>query len=1309
MRESPDVPVYPAGCSATDDWPRFQILLHSISRKDGKTGDRLSTGQPESRFCLRDLIPHSKITENTTMLMNSWLKSFRSLCEAQNPAKRMKRPSVKRRNLHVSRRNLTEALEQRSLLTTFTVNSLADTPDATPGDGVALDANGEVSLRAALEEANAFAGADIIEFNDGSGLGVNFYDATPDTITLGGTQLGISSDLTITGPGANLLSISAGGASRVINVTNGDVSLSGLTLADGRTNGDGAGVFVAAAATLEVDLSIVRNNSAGTFQRGGGILNRGALTITNSWFDQNNTRRGGGVFNIGDLTISGSTFSENDAVTVGGAIFNEGTMSLVNSTLSGNDAPNGGGGVFNFGAAAVTNSTVIGNTSGSGEGGGLSNAGVSGTMTVGNTIVLGNSANTGNNVSGGLEPASSNNLTSGLVSSILDTTLADNGGPTMTHALVPGSAAINAGSNALAIDGDGNGLANDQRGLGFDRTIGGTVDIGAVEHPETASLVVTTSADVSDPTDGLTSLREALVLANSDPDDSEVTFGDGSGLTGGTDFTDGIGDTIALDWQTFGDAGLEIASDVTIFGPGAGMLTISGGNASRVLDVANGVVVISGLSVTGGLVGNTAERAGAGVRVGESANLSISESSIIDNEVAGSGTSAAGRQGGGIWNAGTLQITNSLLSGNTSRGGGGAIFNAAGGLATIINSTITGNTVRLLSSGGGVQNFGTMSVLNTTVAGNSAAVGGGIRNNGTMMLDNSIVAGNGARDDGPTKDVGGIVTGTNNLIGDAGSAGGLENGVDGNIVGVDWTTVLENDGSNPALADNGGPTLTIGLLPDSPAINSGNDAAAIGLTTDQRGVGFDRTVGPSVDIGAFEAQIFNQPPIAEAGGPYTVVEGSDVSLNGAGSSDPDNDTLTYEWDFNYDGSTFDVDATGVTPDFTGMDDGDVTVALRVSDGTEISEIVTTTVTVTNADPAISGLTTDSATVASKSDDGVVTLNGAVTDAGSLDTHQVVVDWGDGNVETIVAAGDLVVAPDFSGTQHTYAAGGIYTITVTVTDDDGSSVTETTSAVVQGVGVVDGVLYVIGTNGDDVVKLREKNHGTQLRVKTKFDGGSTTTQYFGIADIYSIEMHLCDGDDYASLTHAHWWHKHSVNIPATINGGDDVLIGGSQADVIDGGNGDDCLHGESGDDTIHSGDGHDYIDGGWGDDIVYAGAGNDWVWGGFGNDILLGQSGNDRLFGGWGRDIIIAGEGADRLYGQGQDDILITGDTNRDDDEDALKTMRDIWTGSGSASSRAQAIHDSGLEVMHDDDVDKVWGGWGCDWPLFDSDLDRRYW
>ena len=1236
------------------------------------------------------------------MLLNSWLKSFRNLCETQSRVGHFRRKT--RRNLSSNAGNRSaEVLENRQLLTTFTVNSTDDTPDANPGDGIAADVDGNVSLRAAMQEANAFPGADTIDFNDGSGPGVNFYDATPDVLTLNGSQLVANSELTITGPGADLLTVSGGGQSRVFRVTAGlsDVSIESLSIADGQAQNGGA---ISNLSPLTLRNVVLSDNSADF--RGGAIRAESLLTVFDSTFSNNQAEIGGAIFTEQtSIGINRTTLSGNTATELGGAIFGSGgnfnnPIRISNSTLSGNSSTNAGGGAIannDSNRIEIVNSTLTGNSA-LGRGQAIRNRG---NMFIDNSIVAGNGAviSTDDIFRLGISPVTRrSSIVGGDVSTIIDTNLADNGGPTLTHALLPGSSAANAGNDGLAVDSSGNTLTTDQRG---ENRFFGTVDIGAFEAGELPGLVVTTSQDVVDSQDGLTSLREALAFANSDPDASTITFGDGSSLPGGTNFEDATPDVITL-----AGTELDVSTDVTFAAPGADLLTVSGANASRVFDVNGGDVTFSGLTISNGRTTKDthipANRPGAGIRVASGATVSANGISVRNNHAAGPNSEGTNNLiAGGIWNAGNLTLRDSVVTGNTARSAGGGIWNS--GSLTVENSTIHQNQARGNNSGGGIRNTGIVNILNSTVTGNIADFGGGIWNDGSLDLTNTIVAGNRSPNQ---DDIRGIAAGTNNLIGDAANAGGLVDGVDGNIVGVDWKTVLENAGSTPTLANNGGPTGTVALLRGSVAIDAGDDVAAAALPTDQRGE--NRFFG-TVDIGAYEVQ--NEVPTADPAGPYSVDEGSDVTLDGSASSDLNDSIANYEWDFNYNGTTFDVDATGATPDFTGIDDGTVSVALRVRDsfGAE-SEIVTTTVEVSNVDPAISGLTTDSATLESKSDDSVVTLNGSVTDAGSVDTHEVVVDWGDGTVETIVAASDLNASPEFSGTQHTYAAGGIYAVTVTVTDDDGGTVSQTTSTVVQGVGLVDGVLYIIGTNGDDSVSLKERHHGTQLKVRAKFDGGPTQNTYFNIADIDRIEMQLCDGDDYASLTHSHWWHQHSVDIPATIYGGDgnDVLKGGSQADVIDGGDGNDCLHGNSGDDTIHGGNGHDWIDGDGGNDIVYAGAGNDSVWGGSGEDILLGQSGNDWLFGGWQRDIIIAGEGADRLFGQSYDDVLITGDTNWDSDESALKTMRDLWTDSDSAWNRAQAIQDEGLEVFHDDDVDKAWGGWGLDWMLFDSEKDRVF-
>lgn len=1236
------------------------------------------------------------------MLLNSWLKPFRNLRQTQSRVDHSRRKTRRSKSNNAVHRPA-EVLESRQLLTTFTVNSLLDTGDALPGDGVADDGNGNVTLRAAIEEANALGGANTIEFSavDATGA-VNFHDATPDIIALSGTQLDISSDITLSGPGADLLTVSGNNASRIFEITNGnhDVTFDSLTIADGNSGGGAAIRNPTSAGIVTIRDSVISGNTSTGAEGSINTRVNSTLRVINSTFDNNRVvgGQGGAIFAFrADVTVTGSTFSNNNASSAGGAIVLRGsTIAIANSTFSGNRSGISGGALFGDSAstASLTNSTFTGNRAFT-AGGAVSGLG---TLTIYNSIVAGNTVRSNDdNIE---DPGTAvNSLIGGDVSTILDTQLADNGGPTLTHTLIAGSPGINAGDDSLAVDTDGNALTTDQRGE--DRFVG-TVDIGAFEFREAASLAVTTDQDVVDAADGVTSLREAITFANSNPNFSEITFGDGSGLPGGTDFTDGTADIITLNGSQ-----LIADSELTVTGPGADLLTVSGGGQSRVFRVTAGSsdVSIESLSIADGqaqnggaisnlspltlrnvvLSDNSADFRGGAIRA--ESLLTVFDSTFSNNQA---------ETGGAIFTEQTsIGINRTTLSGNTATELGGAIFGSGGNFNNpirISNSTLSGNS-STNAGGGAIANNDSnrIEIVNSTLTGNSAlGRGQAIRNRGNMFIDNSIVAGNGA------------VISTDDIF----RLGISPVTRRSSIVGGDISTILDTN-----LADNGGPTLTHALIPGSPAVNAGDDLLAVdtdgnALTTDQRGEG--RFLG-TVDIGALEVE--NLAPIANAGGAYTVDEGSDVTLDGSGSSDPNDAIVDYEWDFNYDGTTFDVDATGATPDFTGIDDGTVSVALRVKDsfGAE-SEIVTTTVEVSNVDPAISGLTTDSAKLESKSDDGVVTLNGSVTDAGSIDTHEVVVDWGDGTVETVVAASDLNALPDFSGTQHTYAAGGIYTVTVTVTDDDGGTVSQTTSAVVQGVGLVDGVLYIIGTNGDDSVSLKEGHHGTQLKVRAKFDGGPTQNSYFDIADIDRIEMHLCDGDDYASLTHSHWWHQHSVDIPATIYGGDgnDVLKGGSQADVIDGGDGNDCLHGNSGDDTIHGGNGHDWIDGDGGNDIVYAGAGNDQVWGGSGEDILLGQSGNDWLFGGWHRDIIIAGEGADRLFGQSYDDVLITGDTNWDNDESALKTMRDLWTGSGSAWNRAQAIQDEGLEVFHDDDVDKAWGGWGLDWMLFDSEKDRVF-
>ena len=173
----------------------------------------------------------------------------------------------------------------------------------------------------------------------------------------------------------------------------------------------------------------------------------------------------------------------------------------------------------------------------------------------------------------------------------------------------------------------------------------------------------------------------------------------------------------------------------------------------------------------------------------------------------------------------TLSVIDSTLFGNTAvfsggnSGHGGAIWAQAGSTLSVINSTLFGNTAQ--NGGGGIFNDGVCTVQNTIIAGS---------------IDSLDVDGN-------------VNSQGNNLIGNSSGSSGW---VDSDLLNVDPML--------GPLADNGGPTETMALLPGSPAINAGNSALAVDahgqpLQFDQRGPGFPRIVGSRVDMGAFEVQV----------------------------------------------------------------------------------------------------------------------------------------------------------------------------------------------------------------------------------------------------------------------------------------------------------------------------------------------------------------------------------------------------------------------------------------------------------------------
>ncbi len=215
-----------------------------------------------------------------------------------------------------------------------------------------------------------------------------------------------------------------------------------------------------------------------------------------------------------------------------------------------------------------------------------------------------------------------------------------------------------------------------------------------------ATINVTSTAD-----SGAGSLRDAIAAASSG-DTINISVTGTITLTGGT---------------------LTIAKSLTISGPGASDLAVSGNKAVQVFVVNSGATVtISGLTIENG-----AAPAGGG-GISNSGMLTVTNSTITGN--------TADVFGGGIKNFGTLTLTNSTVSGNSaSCCFGGGIYN--GGTLTLTNSTVAGNSVASFY-GGGIYNTYMLSMTNDTLSGNTAGCchGGGIANIGTVTVKNTILA-----------------------------------------------------------------------------------------------------------------------------------------------------------------------------------------------------------------------------------------------------------------------------------------------------------------------------------------------------------------------------------------------------------------------------------------------------------------------------------------------------------------------------------------------------------------------------------------
>jgi hypothetical protein len=297
--------------------------------------------------------------------------------------------------------------------------------------------------------------------------------------------------------------------------------------------------------------------------------------------------------------------------------------------------------------------------------------------------------------------------------------------------------------------------------------------------------------------------------------------------------------------------GFVIDKNLTIIGPGASKLSISGGFTVQVFAINAGATgSISGLTIRDGY-----SPSGGGI---------YNDGTLMLTACTISGNSATDGGGGGIYNAGILTLAACTITGNSITGGssagGGGVANVGSltlTLCTICDNSVGDATTFFTFGGGGVYNSGgTLTLRSCTISGNSTTAsfhGDGAGISGSCTLRNTLVAGNIFHFDRnkADNDISGSVTSQgHNLLGVSDGSTGITNGVNGDLAGTGANPLAAKLGG---LADYRGPTPTLSLVPGSPAIDAGDDAllnAPFNLTTDQRGS--PRKAGAHVDIGAFE-------------------------------------------------------------------------------------------------------------------------------------------------------------------------------------------------------------------------------------------------------------------------------------------------------------------------------------------------------------------------------------------------------------------------------------------------------------------------
>jgi CSLREA domain-containing protein len=762
-------------------------------------------------------------------------------------------------------------------------------PVSTNADTVADD--GACSLREAITAANTDTASGVTGGECPAGSGSDIVTIPAMLIALE-RALQVTSPMEVVGSGVQGTVVDGQRRGRVFVIEGAPVTLRGLTVSGGAGPG-GGGVYVGAAATVEIRDARISGNLAFGGAGGGGlyVAPNATVTVRRTTIDGNQALDGlgGGALNHGTLRLYDSLVGGdlppigrgNDAGNGGGIYNSGGSLLLANTTVSGNTAQSlaGTGGINSDGFAFLGNVTITLNTGrgraddGSSGGGGLQTR-FGGITVIENSIVAGNNGTNGpDDCVGPLSTDSAYDLigdptgcglppreqppqpdTFILGKPALLGALAFNGGPTRTHLPAADSPAVDAGA-PYPPGGPANDScqASDQRGV--PRLY---CDIGAVERevavPESFAVTVATDAADAKPGDGkcatadnACTLRAAVQESNRLPGVQTIVLPANLRVVLSVPPSD---EDVTSD--ATGD--LDLLDNVVVAGADRATTVVSGSHLARVFDIAPNVTatfrqvtIRDGLDVDGGgvrlssaaatmddvIVEDNASSDGGGIELrGLGSVLALTGTVLRNNRVIGG-------NGGAISGNGTITITRTSILGNEASGGGGGLF--ASGAIKIVESTIAGNkatSAGALSSGGGISAVG-LDLQSSTVSGNASdGLGGGVSAYGTIV--NSTISGNTAAIEG-----GGVSTsGTLAILHTTIAANQAQAGGNGL---VRFGSTSELNVQNTILANPGG-TECSGIAPSSKGGNIASDrSCALAGTGDRQAI--DALIDPLADNG----------------------------------------------------------------------------------------------------------------------------------------------------------------------------------------------------------------------------------------------------------------------------------------------------------------------------------------------------------------------------------------------------------------------------------------------------------------------------